>query len=171
MITPNRSFSKVLEQYALQIASAFIESADQQTQSELIQLICGIDTTSGLVEDHTELLPGEAEKSEWQQVLDAPVNWAAISSHKLISQIRQRVNRNELYMAHLRQAIQTVEQRCQRTQDTIASEPNRSNMLDRHRKTQVCFQRQLDLPQKAQQVNLNRLGRLEQSEVKRKSFC
>jgi len=170
MVTPNQSFNKTLEQYALKVANLFIESADQATQSELIQFISRIDTTSGPVENHTEVVSGVDLESEWQQIFDVPVDWVSVQNHRLISQIRHRIKRNELYMAHLKQAILTVEQRCQRAQNTIVYEPNRSNLLNRHRKTQVCFQQQLDLAQREQQVNLNQLCQLEKSGVNRKYF-
>src|SRR4051812_23718504 len=104
MIAPNQSFGKLLEQYALEVADLFIESADQQTQSALIQLISRIDATPNPGEHDAGLLPGEERKSEWQQVLNTPVDWVSVDIHRLMGQIRHRMQRNELYMAHLRQA-------------------------------------------------------------------
>jgi len=157
MVNPGQLFSEVLEQYALKVANLFIESADSSTQSELIQLINRIDTNSGA----PGLLSGDEEKSEWQEVLEAPVDWGSIDRQWFISLFRQRIERHQRYRNYLEKAIEQTRQRYQHIQNSIFREPFRSSLLHRHTVALASYQQQLAAAKRNHQLNLNQLAHFE----------
>ncbi|MCK8490404.1 hypothetical protein M0L20_00995 [Spirosoma sp. RP8] len=158
MRNANQSFHKALDQYVFGIANKFIDSADPATQSELMNLVAQLDLVShtGEAVDDKSAQP----ESEWQHILNKPVDWQSVHKQWLVGVMQQRTKRNEHYIDNLNQAIRNTAIRLQQTQDTFLREPYRSNLIHRHQLTLDYLQQHLSEVQNAHQFNLKQLDQL-----------
>lgn len=156
----NKPFNKILEQYLFSVSNKFIELADQETQSYLINLISQIDSTTGQVLDDPLRQLEQSSETEWEQVLSQPVNLTSVYNQWLIGITRQRVRRQEAYIAHIEETIRFAEQQGQLIQNKFLSEPLQAVQLNRNKEFLKQCQGYLAIAHTTKKALFDQLNRL-----------
>lgn len=159
-MNPSHTFDKLLEQYLFSVSIQFIDLADPQTQTDLINFNSRVDGGSAPGDEALLGHTSQPSATEWQEVLDTPVDWQSVHSHWLIGVIRQRLLRQEAYIAHIDETIRFTHHQGQLIEDTFFNESFRSAQLDRNKALLKQHQGYLDTACLARQKLLNQLSQL-----------
>lgn len=154
------SFNKLLEQYLFSVSTTFIEWADPQTQADLINFISRVDTGAASTDEVS--LAGQPGTTEWQQVLELPVDLQSVYNQWLIGVTRQRLHRQEAYIARIDETIRFTHHQGQCIQDTFFKEPFRTTQLNRNKGLLAQYQGYLATACLSKQVLLTQLSQLAQ---------
>lgn len=155
-----QSFNKLLEQYLSSTGTKFIELATHESQTKLINLMLGVDTISAPVDSKQSPRSIQPVDTEWQQVLDKPVNLQSVHNQWLIGITRHRISQRESYIANIELAIKFTRQQYQLIQTSFSSEPSRSKLLLRNYTILKQYKQHLATAYTNQKVAVNQLSRL-----------
>lgn len=155
-----QSFNRLLEQYLTTVATKFFESASHKNQAGLINLILGVDTVSAVIDNKQSLRSIQPVDTEWQQVLNKPVDLRSVHNQWLVGITRHRIRQQEAYIAHIELAIEFTQQQYQIIQTNFLNEPSRSKLLCRNNTILKQYERHLAIARTNQKAATKQLSRL-----------
>lgn len=150
-------FDQLLEAYIFTVANHQIGSAERNLQAELFALWRTVSDTTNPDESFTESpLP---QPTEWDAVLQKPIDWRSVNRTWLEQLIRERSHHHAKYLIRLRQAIAKTQFHVQAVEVSPLSEHIRARLLKHYQCTLHMYQQQLAHAERLQASYFNKLNR------------
>ena len=159
-MNPSHKFNKLLEQYLFKVSEQYIDLADPPTQTGLITFINRVDGGSAAGDTAPLKHTSQPLATEWQAVLDTPVDWQSVHSHWLIGVARRHLLRQDAYIAHIDETIRFTQHQGELIKSKFLKEPLRSAQLDRNKALLEQHQGYLATACLTRQALLNQLSKL-----------
>lgn len=134
-------FNQLLEQYIFKVANHHIGSADSATQPGMIDLWQIVNSTLNPETPLPASYP--AQPTEWESVLQAPINWRSVNKRWLQGIIRERGRQHAEYLSRLKKAIATTRGHLQALETSPLSEHLRLKLTNHYQQTLYMYQQQL----------------------------
>lgn len=135
------NFNQLLERYIFKVANHHIDSADSATQPGIIDLWQTVNET--LQSEASLPVASPAQPTEWEAVLQAPVDWRSVNKQWLQGIIRERGRQHAMYLSRLREAIAVTHFHLQTLQTSQLSEHRRTKLTVHYQRTLLMYQQQL----------------------------
>ena len=153
-----QSFNKLLELYVLTTANQVIDLATPEQQAKLIRLILDIPTDTPSVA--IQQTPGtDLPEKTSQPLCNQPSN-RLVHNRWLAQLLNRQIERNDVSIARIEQAIESTQQRFQLRVNGFLSETAQASLETWHSHMIKQYQKYLATLQIIQRNNLDQLSRL-----------
>lgn len=133
-------FNQLLEEYIFKVANQQIGSAEPSLQTELLALWQTVRDTAKPDESFTEsLLP---QPSEWDAVLEKPIDWRSVNRQWLQQLIEERSQQHEKYLIRLKLAIEKTQLHLSAVKRSPLPEHSRARQLSNFQYILHMYQQQ-----------------------------
>ncbi len=150
-------FNQLLEAYIFTVANHRIGSAEPNLQKELLALWQTVSDT--VKPDESLVTLSLPQPTEWDAVLQNPIDWRSVNRNWLEQLIRERSQHHAKYLIRLKQAIAKTQLHAQALEHSPLSERIRARLLKHYQYTLHMYRQQLAHAERLQGSYFNDLNR------------